>query len=211
MYKLIGIFAGVAVLAAAGAAPAARAGSGGGAGAPVHEVDARTVSLSPIVVNGRHVPMPVALQMIKAAVKRPWSSDPRDRNKLVCVFQHIFTSHFETMVCETNGQHFDRAARTRAALEEGESLSYDRNGESVSGLEVALERGYLQEDIGSFMNQHPMNRGAIMTILHDLPPANSSYTLRVMDHGKAVTEYVIKKGKVVAIRNLANVATGTRR
>ena len=179
------------------AAPA----SGGGAAVP-HEIDTGLVKLSPIVVDGRHVPFPIALQMVKKALKRPYSSHPKDKNKLVCRFEHIFASHLETLMCETNAQYFSRASDTQAAIEEGESQSYHdpSTGQDIDGMQVALERGYFDSDIGNFMDTHPINRGALMTILHNLPPANASYTLRVLDHGKPVLEYVIKNGELVAIR-----------
>jgi len=139
---------------------------------------------------------------VKKALKRPWSSKPANRDLLVCRFHHMIASHLQTMSCETNGQFFNRERQTQAAVQQGASESYQAGGRDVGGLELALERGYLEEDVGSFMNQHPMNRGQILTILQNLPPADSSYTLRVMDHGKPVMEYVIRKGKVVKVRRL---------
>ncbi|MDN5864316.1 MAG: hypothetical protein L0I62_03750 [Gammaproteobacteria bacterium] len=42
------------------------------------------VNLSPITVYGQHMPFVVALQMYKKALTRTWSTDPADRDKLVC-------------------------------------------------------------------------------------------------------------------------------
>lgn len=175
--------------------------SGNSGQPPVHQVNLDVVQLSPIVVNGMHVPFPVALQMVKKAIKRPWSSERKDRNKLVCRFVDIIATHLQTLECLTNGQHFDRTEKTQVGLEEGAGMSYQSGkGTNVGGLQIALQRGLIPEDIGNYMNQHPMNRGQIMTILKALPPAGSSYTLRVMDHGRPVVEYVIKKGKLAGVR-----------
>jgi hypothetical protein len=165
------------------------------------QIDVGVVNLSPIVVNGQHMPFPIALQMVKTGLKRPWSAEPADRNKLVCRFEHIFASHLETLMCETNAQYFGNRTKVQSALLKGESTAYvdPKTGETVSGLQVALERGYLTGSVGEFMDQHSINRGALMTILHYLPPAGSSYTLQVTDHGKPILEYVIKDGELVKV------------
>ncbi len=176
--------------------------------APVHQIDLGVVQLSPIVVDGMHVPFPIALQMVKKALKRPWSSDRKDSNKLVCRFVDTIATHLQTLECLTNAQYFNRVTQTQAGLQQGESMSYQSvEGKNIGGLEVALERGLIPEDIGNYMNHHPMNRGRIMTILKALPPADSTYTLRVTDRGKPVIEYFIKQGKLVGVRRPGKKAT----
>ncbi|MGH8272356.1 MAG: hypothetical protein ACRESG_08540 [Gammaproteobacteria bacterium] len=179
-YTLAG--AAALVLLAVGAPRAlAFAAQGAAASSSTHAVSQATVNLSPIVVYGHHVPLPVALQMVKKALKRPWSSSPEDADKMVCEFDSITGSHFQTLFCQTNRQYFKQQDQTQLAFLTGHNLPVT---------------------VVDWTHQSIINRGALIELLKKLPSANASYTLRVTDHGKVVAEYVFKNGNLVGVRKI---------
>ncbi len=138
---------------------------------------AQTIWLSPLVVNGHRIPMPVALQMAKAALKRPWSSAREDREVLVCRTPELTGSHFRTLRCQTNAEYFREQDATQL------------------GFLLAMNGGVMpMEDVSKGLNDRRINVSVLNALLAKLPPANASYTLQVKDHGKIVTKYVFKKG-----------------
>jgi len=132
--------------------------------------------LSPMVVDGRNVPAPVALQMLKNALHRSWSSDPKDRDVVVCRTPVMTGSHLHTLRCETNREYFRTMRKTQMGLLTGGGLPANEDGWSTS---------------------HRVNAAALRHLLNKLPPATSSYTLQVKDHGRVEAEYVFKKGRLV--------------
>lgn len=168
----------------------------GGAASTTYVVSQKNVNLSPVVVYGQHLYFPVALQMVKKALTRPWSSNRKDLDKMVCNFVQMQNSHFQTLRCETNRQYFRMQDATQAALQKALSMG--------CGLNCVLENGMvgLPGQLGDWMDQHPIHPGALKELLKKLPPANAGYTLRVTDHGKPVLEYVIKNGDLVGIKKV---------
>lgn len=151
----------------------------------------KTLQLSPIVVNGQHMPFPIALQMIKLALGRPWSSARRDRNKMVCRFEYIPGSHLQTLRCETNAEHEQAAAATQLGFFLATTV---RNPHC--NLYCVLAHGMAYLPVMRYVNDRWINRGALLALLGKLLPAGSSYSLRITEHGKAIAEYIVTDGKV---------------
>ncbi|MGH8274386.1 MAG: hypothetical protein ACRES9_09095 [Gammaproteobacteria bacterium] len=150
-------------------------------------------NLSPLVVTGRKIPLPVALQMIKAALKRPVSYRSQDWHKLVCQFEGG-RHHPPTLDCRTNCQRWEQSM-----LYQGVHVSTQLCYAPISPGFISSP-GRIAATVAGWTDQQPINRGALLKLLKKLPPANSSYTLRVTDHGKVVAEYVFKHGKLVSVR-----------
>ncbi len=196
---LSGISAAV-LLASASMAPAF-AHSGGSPA--TYTVSQQRVKLSPIVVDGQRMVLPVFLQIVRTALRRPWSSARADTNKLVCRFQTMLGSHLQDLSCMTNGQHYAQREATQLAL----FAASDRPGRS--NLYYALSNGQIPVSIANYTSQHRVNRGALLELMKKLPPRGSSYTLRITDHGKALVDYVVKDGELTNIRRYTYKTKGS--
>lgn len=177
---------------------AARGGTpSGGAASATYVVSQKNVNLSPIIVYGQRIPLPVALQIVKKALKRPYSTHREDLDKLVCKFVEMQDSHLQTLRCETNRQHLRMEEATQSAIDSAGAMA-----NSSCGLTCVIENGMVgfPGKLGAWMDQHPIHPGALKELLKKLPPADASYTLRVTDHGKVVAEYVFKDGNLVGIK-----------
>lgn len=160
----------------------------------------QNVQLSPIVIAGQHLPFPIVLQMIKTALGRPWSSARADQDKMVCRFDHALGSHLPTLRCETNAQYFREMGRTRTYFFLASAGAYG-NSPTPEGMSDAIERGRIPilAEVADWANGTSINPSALKRLLAKLPPAGSSYTLEITDHGKPVVTYVIKNGELVKV------------
>ncbi|MGH8127499.1 MAG: hypothetical protein ACRETC_03910 [Gammaproteobacteria bacterium] len=163
-----------------------------------YTVSQNTTQLSPIVVNGQRINFPLALEMIKSALHRPWSGSQADRNKLVCQFVDKMGTHFQRLSCMTNAAHFKRQDATQLALAPARSPGHPSGS---NGLLAGLANGQIPISIANWTNTHWINRGALLKVLKKLPPVGSSYTLRITEHGKPVIDYVIKDGDLTAVHH----------
>lgn len=154
-----------------------------------------TTELSPIVVEGVRMPMPVALQMLKNALARPWSGAWKDRNKPVCRTEPMLGSHFSSLRCQTNLEHFKEASTTQLALD---SLPARGSGSEGCSLCAALNQAVPVEFV-QWASGRRINPAGLHALLAKLPPAGSSYTLEMTDHGRVVSKWVFKKGKLVKV------------
>lgn len=147
---------------------------------------AKAVWLTPLVVNGQRIPMPVALQMAKAALKRPWSSAAQDREVLVCRTPEATGSHIRVLRCQTNAAYFREEDATQ------------------TGLLLSLNGSHRVpwEDVSNALNARAINASVLNSLLAKLPPADASYTLQVKDHGKITAKYTFKKGRLVKVWHL---------
>jgi hypothetical protein len=137
-------------------------------------------TLPPMVVNGHHVPLVVQLQMIKKALKRPWTGDMSD-TKLRCRVEQRTGSHFRTVRCEGNRHHIMRTNALRTALQNAGA-----NGGSLPVESVFFEGA--------------INASTLKPLLKKVRPADASYTLRVNgDNGKPLLDYIFKDGQLVRI------------
>lgn len=127
-----------------------------------------------ISVYGEKVPVPVALQLLKQALARPWSSRNKDRNLVVCRTEHEIGTLFYQIHCETNWEY------NRGAL--GIPATSYLSGPSV---------------IPFWFNNRRVNPASLHALLNKLPPVGSSYTLRIRNHGKITSEWIFKKGRLV--------------
>lgn len=159
----------------------------------------KQVNLSPIVVHGEHMPLPVALQLYKKALTRPWSSHRAELNKLVCRWHTPMGTHMQSLFCMTNLQH--RHLRQGTTLAITNSLGkYDARGRPDAAIRHAFRAGAIPAILSK--NQVTTPRSTLAPILKTLPPANASYTLRVTnDQGKPVLDYIIKNGDLVHINH----------
>lgn len=181
----------VAMTLSVAISPALADAPGGGGAVPVgsaSHIHHRTgISLPTLVVNGQRIPMAIALTYLKTMLRRPWSTSAADLDKTVCRIEPTMGSHFDTMRCETNRQHFKDAERTRQSLMQVRTLG--------PGSQFAT----LYAEVASWIDNRRVNRGALREMLKKLPPPGSSYTLQVTDHGKVVAKYIVKKGKLVKV------------
>lgn len=81
----------------------------------------RVTKLGRILVMGQkiRIPKPVVLEMIKAALNRPWSSARRDRNQVVCRFRYGLGSLIKdraVLFCQTNRLHLVDPSRLKRSL-----------------------------------------------------------------------------------------------
>jgi hypothetical protein len=180
-FLVAGVGAGLALgTASQGFAFAAQSSTQAIAAMPaIYTVSQSTVKLSPIVVNGRRLVFPLFLQMVKTGLHQPWSGKWADRNQLVCRFEYMLGSHFKTLRCATNGEHFKIQDETQLAL--------------------MTPAGQLPVSIANYTTRHWINQGAMMKLLKKLPPPGSSYTLRIIAHGGPVVDYVIEDGELTTI------------
>ncbi|MGH8274059.1 MAG: hypothetical protein ACRES9_07380 [Gammaproteobacteria bacterium] len=175
----------VAVLALTAFAPNAiaqtQAGTEGGNASPPSTRAMRQVAknLPPMTVEGRSVPLPIALQVIKKGLKLPWTNN-LNGYRIRCRITSQPGSHFPGLFCESNRQHIIRVRRLHLALET------DSSGTAIPAI--------------NFMFRREISVGPLLTLLHKIPSTHASYTLRVTDHGKAAVDYVVKNGELVSIR-----------
>lgn len=182
---MVGAGAGLALGAAPQGLAFAAQGNTQAIAAPLvkYRVSRSTVELSPIVVYGQHLPVPLILQMVKTGLHRTWSGKWADRGKLVCRFEYMLGTHFQTLKCMTNGEHFKVQDATQLAM-----------------INAYTNHGEIPETIADWTNGHIINPGAMKALLKRLPPLGSSYTLRVTAaHGKPAIDYVIEDGELTAI------------
>lgn len=139
-------------------------------------------TLSPIVVDGDSISIPMALQMIKAALARPWSTAPADRYAIVCRILHTESLTSGVLHCETNARHF--------------GINAGMAGNGAAARTFTNAGAALQ--LGQWVNDHVTNPGELRSLLKRLPPPGSSYTLRLAGHGGNAVDYVIAHGQVVA-------------
>lgn len=186
-----GALALVAFVPLASAFTPARAGAN--QPATTYTVTQKAVSLSPIKVYGLHIPIPLALQLYKKALTRSWSANPADLDKMVCVWQRPVGTHFQTLYCRTNRQHQQLASATQLAW----STPYARwlPGDTTT----APQNNRVPLVLSGLTAQQSIRRSSLAPLFGKLPPANSSYTLRVTDHGKPLFDYIVKHGNLVHI------------
>lgn len=145
------------------------------------------VDLGPIVVTGirlHTLPLPVKLQMLKAALNRPVNLRHENLSKLVCRFNRDPREVIrQPLHCETNCD----ILRAQNAFK-GFATNCDI-GESAA----------LNERLAAYINSHRMNRSQLMSLFKRLPPPGSSYTFQVKSHGKVVARWVVEDGQVTEV------------
>lgn len=146
----------------------------------------QTVKLGPLVVTGQRLhslPLPVKLQIIKAALKRSHNFRDENLSKLVCRFgtEGRRDAMGMQLHCETNCDLllFDEAFR-------GNYISCGI-GDSAA----------VNERLAAYINSHHFSRSQLMALLKQLPPPGSSYTFQVKSHGKVVARWVMENGQAV--------------
>lgn len=164
----------------------------------------RSTKLGKILVIGRRIriPKPIVFEIIKAALKRPWSTSYRDRNQVVCRFRYNLGSHIRdraVLYCQTNNEHFQREARHFFS-------NYD-----VPGKKTILGPVEFQEFQTDQLHLVDPNR--FKRLFAKLPPANSRYTLEVTQHGHPVSEWFMDRGQLLKViyfkkRPSSSVGTG---
>ncbi len=132
----------------------------------------RSTRLQKITVIGNRLPLPIALQLLRSALSRPWETAMKDQNRMVCRFTSSLSTRVlthEGVWCETNMEFF---------------LSHD------TGM-IPVEIDNEQPD-GLEVNPNHLRR-----LFAKLPPPGTSYTLEVTHHGRIVSEWFIHKGHLV--------------
>ncbi|MHB1765530.1 MAG: hypothetical protein ACYCS1_08380 [Gammaproteobacteria bacterium] len=134
----------------------------------------KSTHLGLIVVQG--APLPIRLEILKTALVSPWSTAWKDRNQIVCRLREPVGTHLsdrDVLRCATNREHFQRL----------ETLQTDW----FFGVLHMNQLGIVRD----------IDPGKLRAILAKVPPAGSSYTLKVMNHGHVVSEWVMHKGQLV--------------
>lgn len=176
----------ILLLIAAGPA-AATAASHGSMPRPVGTVLTQPTRLGRIVVVGNRLPLPIALEVLKTALRSPWDTSWKDRNQIVCRFTQPLGSHIkdrEGLYCETNNDFFQRLYALHTGLESGGPIAVVESSDQPETVDVDPAR--------------------LRKLLAKVPPAGSTYTLEVTSHGQVVSEWFMKKGQLVKVwhRNL---------
>ena len=152
----------------------------------------RTTKLGKILVIGQRIqiPQPIVFEIIKAALKRPWSSASKDRNQVVCRFRYNLGSHLKdraVLYCQTNNEHFQREARH----------PYHRRFLDFGTLATFI--GPLTFEEFQTDQLHLVDPNRFKRLFAKLPPARSRYTLEVTDHGHPVSEWFMNRGQLVKV------------
>ncbi len=96
------------------------------------------------------IPVPVALEILKGAFDKPWSSNPRKRNQLVCHFLPTTGSHITNglpLHCTTNAHHLDVMSKRPWPLRSGLVLDISHRALRKIFGELPSPRGVLEFDL----------------------------------------------------------------
>ncbi len=154
----------------------------------------RTTKLGRILVVGHRIRIPklVVFEIIKAALKRTWSTSPRDGNQIVCQFHYPMGSHIQdqaVLFCQTNNEHFQFQERHWFMNISG------RDGGAIPGtIRGPLEFQEFQTD-----QMHLVDPGRLRRLLAKLPAAGGRYEFEVTKHGHPESEWFMNRGKVVKV------------
>ena len=132
----------------------------------------RPTRLHKITVTGHRIPIPIALELLRTALSRPWETARKDQNRMVCRFTGSPGTRIMDHVgiwCETNMEFF---------------LSHDTG---MIPVEIAND-----QPEGLAINPNHLRR-----LFAKLPPPGTSYTLEVTHHGRIVSEWFMHKGRLV--------------
>jgi hypothetical protein len=103
----------------------------------------------------REIPVPVALEILKGAFQRPWSSSPGKRNRLVCRFLPETGSHITdrlSLHCTTNARHLEIMRKEAGPVRSVQSgLLLDISHQALRKIfgELPPTRGRLEFDLVS--------------------------------------------------------------
>ncbi len=146
----------------------------------------RTTKLGRILVVGHRIriPEPVVFEIIKAALKRSWSTSAKDYNQIVCQFQYPVGSNIQdqaVLFCQTNEEHFQFQ----------EQHFFVNHRGTIRG---PLGFQEFQTD-----QMHLVDPNRLRRLLAKLPAAGGRYEFKVMKHGHPESEWFMNRGKVVRV------------
>jgi hypothetical protein len=139
---------------------------------PLAPGKSRATRLNKITVTGNRIPVPIALELLREALSRPWETAMKDQNQMVCRFSSSLSTrvlNHAGVWCETNEEFF---------------LAQDTG---MIPVEIAED-----QPEGLAINPNHLRR-----LFAKLPPPGTSYTLEVTHHGRIVSEWFIHKGHLV--------------
>ncbi len=139
-----------------------------------------------ILVVGHRIRVPelVVLEMIKAALKRTWSTSSRDGNQIVCQFQYPVGSHIQdqaVLFCQTNKEHFQFQEKHFFLTWQGTT------------------RGPLEFQEFETDQMHLVDPNRLRWLLAKLPSTKGHYEFEVTKHGHPESEWFLNRGKVVRV------------
>ncbi len=146
------------------------------------------------------IPEPIVLEMIKAGLRRPWSTARKDRNQVVCRFRYGLNTHIlgrAVLFCQTNSEHF-QFQNTHPFMNQ----SGQESGPTILGPLTFQE---FQVDV-----LHKVDPNRLRRMMAKLPPVNSRYALEVTHHGRPVSEWFMDKGQLVKVKYFKRHATPPR-
>ncbi len=135
-------------------------------------VSAAEKRLKPLVVNGVQIPLPIALQIVKKALKRKWSLSLAARNVLVCDFRQIAGSHMSVLHCNTNSVHFRGFIQANFHVK-----ASDRKVHCYYNCFLTWEN--IVTALIRYVNADPGRANVLGSLLGKAPAASATYSLRV--------------------------------
>ena len=135
-------------------------------------VSAAEKKLKPLVVNGVQIPLPIALQIVKTALRRKWSLSLSDRNVLVCDFRQLAGSRMSVLHCNTNSVHFRGFIQANFHVK-----ASDRKVHCY--YDCFLTKENIVTALIRYINSDPGRANVLGSLLGKAPAASATYSLRV--------------------------------
>ncbi len=171
------------------ATPSAFAGSRSAGPGPVIRLPARVAlpahpapwirRLGHLLGIRQEIPVPVALEILKGAFHKPWSSDPRMRNQLVCRFLPATGSHITDRLplhCTTNARHLEIMAQGPGPLRSGLVLD--------------------------------ISHRALKKIFGELPSARGTVEFDLVAAGRVLSRWILRNGDLVRMADPGRMSSG---
>lgn len=156
-----------------------------------------------VVIGGAHMPVSVKKYMLKNALHRPWSVDPKDRYLVVCRTESKPDTRipYSQLNCETNATHI----QLRGASRQDFGTHFQGSVGCSSSPQVhtgkvsipTIEASCIMAEVVAWA--HAQGASRVLIGMSKLPPAGGSHTFIVKNRGKVVSKWIFEKGRLVGV------------